>query len=231
MGGHQAVTDSNATTDQLIACASAGGADAPEALSALYFRLHATVHHWVRQYVRDPHLSEDLAQEVWIKVAQNVHRYRPGTNPMGWLMAIARNTAIDHLRREQRRPAEVLHADHLQLDRPRPDLSVHQQTERRQLAEAVAARMNSLKPDQRTCLRLRFFDGLSPADTAQIMGKTQGAVRTLTVRSLRRLADVLPEGDSSAELVEELLTIAAGRGVVGIRVRTTTQERAHVATH
>jgi RNA polymerase sigma-70 factor (ECF subfamily) len=231
MGGLHAVTDSPATIDQLIASVAAGGPDAPEAMSALYFRLHGIVHNWVRQYVRDPHISEDLAQEVWLKVAQNVGRYRPGTNLMGWLMTITRNTAVDHLRKEQRRPTEVLQADHLQLDRPRPGLSVHQQTERRQLAEAIALRMNELKPDQRTCLRLRFFDGCSVADTAQIMGKTEGAVRTLTVRSLRRLAQVLPEGDSSAELVEELLTIAVGRGrVVGVRVQATQERAPHVST-
>ncbi|MFK0159097.1 RNA polymerase sigma factor [Streptomyces sp. NPDC090493] len=225
------MTDSTATIDQLIARAAAGGADAPEAMSAFYARLNGTVYNWVRQYIRDPHKAEDLAQEVWIKVAQNVGRYRPGTNLLGWLMTITRNTAVDHLRKEQRRPTEVLQADHLQLDRPRQGLSVHQQAERRQLAEAMAVRMNELKPDQRTCLRLRFFDGLSPAHTAELMGKTEGAVRTLTVRSLRRLAQVLPEGDSSAELVEELLKLAVSRGkVVGVRVQTQQERAPHVAT-
>ncbi|WP_328491199.1 RNA polymerase sigma factor [Streptomyces zaomyceticus] len=222
------MTEPAASFDELIARAAAGGPDAPAAMSELYQRLNSTVHGWVRQYIRDPHISEDLAQEVWIKVAQNLGSYRPGTNLLGWLMTITRNASIDHLRREQRRPTELLQADHLQLDRPRPGLSIPQQVERRQLAEAVAARMNDLKPDQRTCLRLRFFDGCSPTHTAQIMGKSEGAVRTLTVRSLRRLAQVLPEGDSAAELVEELLTIAAGRGkVIGVRVKTTRERAPH----
>jgi RNA polymerase sigma-70 factor (ECF subfamily) len=226
------VTDSTETIDELIALAAAGGPDAPAAMSAFYGRLNGTVYNWVRQYVRDAHIAEDLAQEVWIKVAQNVGRYRPGTNLMGWLSTITRNTVVDHLRSVQRRPTEVLHADHLQLDRPRPGLTPHQYAERKQLAEAIAVQMNKLKPDQRTCLRLRFFDGCTPAHTAQIMGKSEGAVRTLTVRSLRRLAQVLPEGDSSAELVEELLTIAVDRGnVVGVRIETTQDARAqHVAT-
>ncbi|WP_180989694.1 RNA polymerase sigma factor [Streptomyces cahuitamycinicus] len=225
------MTDRTETVDQLIAIAAAGGNDAAAAMSAFYARLNGTVFGWVRQYVRDPHTAEDLAQEVWIKVAQNVGRYRPGTNLMGWLMTITRNTVVDHLRAVQRRPTEVLHADHLALDRPRPGLSVQDQAERRQLAEAIATHMNKLKPDQRTCLRLRFFDGLSPTDTAQIMGKTNAAVRTLTVRSLRRLAQILPQGDSSADMVEELLTIAVGRGnVVGVRVQTTQERAPHVAT-
>ncbi|MER7951999.1 RNA polymerase sigma factor [Streptomyces sp. NPDC096079] len=222
------MTEPEATFDQLIARATAGGDDAPAAMSELYQRLNSTVYGWVRQYIRDPHTAEDLAQEVWFKVAQNLGRYRPGTNLLAWMTTITRNAAVDHLRREQRRPTEVLQADHLQLDRPRPGLSIPQQVERRQLAEAVSAHMNALKPDQRTCLRLRFFDGCSPTHTAQIMGKSEGAVRTLTVRSLRRLAKVLPEGDSAAELVEELLTIAAGRGkVVGVRVQTTREGAPH----
>ncbi|MGW2550009.1 RNA polymerase sigma factor [Streptomyces sp. NPDC001635] len=225
------MTDTPETVDQLIARAAAGGDDAASAMSAFYARLNQTVYNWVRQYVRDPHIAEDLAQEVWIKVAQNVARYRPGTNLMAWLSTITRNTVVDHLRAVQRRPTEVLHADHLQLDRPRPGLTPHQHAERRQLADAVAAEMNKLRPEQRQCLRLRFFDGCTPAHTAQIMGKTEGAVRTLTVRSLRRLAQVLPEGDSSAELVEELLTIAVGRsrGVVGVRVETRDAGAQHVA--
>lgn len=226
MGGHHAVTDSTQTLDQLVTLAAAGDHDA---MRTFYRMMNSTVHGWVRQSVPNPHTAEDLAQEVWIKVAQNLERYRPGTNLIAWLMTITRNTVVDHLRTIQRRPTEVLQADHLALDRPRPGLTPHQYAERRLLAQAIAAHMEKLKPEQRRCLRLRFFDGCTPADIAQIMGKTPAAVRTLTFRSLRRLAQVLP-GDTSAETVEELLTIAAGRGnVVGVRVET--RERAqHVAT-
>jgi RNA polymerase sigma-70 factor (ECF subfamily) len=213
------------TVDQLMARAAAGGTKAPEALSELYIRLHSTVYNWVKQYVRDPHISEDLAQDVWIKVAQNVARYRPGTKPMAWLATITRNTAVDYLRKEQRRPTEVVQPDDLALDRPRPGLSVAQQVEQRQLAQAIAQGMNQLRPDHRKCLQLRFLDGCTPAHTAQIMGKTESAIRTLQHRSLKRLAQVFPEGESSADLVEMLLTVAAGRGrVVGVRVENK-QER------
>ncbi|MEU6756081.1 sigma-70 family RNA polymerase sigma factor [Streptomyces sp. NPDC046685] len=225
------MTDTHETIDELIARAAAGGPDAPAAMSAFYTRMNQTVFNWVRQYIRDAHTAEDLAQEVWIKVAQNVRRYQPGTNLIGWLTTITKNTVVDHLRTTQRRPTEVLHADHLELDRPRPGQSPYRYAERRALAQAIEMQMGKLRPDQRQCLRLRFFDGCSPTHTAQIMGKTEGAVRTLTVRSLRRLAQVLPQGESSADLVEELLTIAVGRGkVVGVRVETREARAQHVAT-
>ncbi|MFJ2745285.1 RNA polymerase sigma factor [Streptomyces sp. NPDC087440] len=225
------MTETAETVDQLIARAAAGGPDASAAMSACYQQLHSTVYGWVRQSVYDAHTAEDLAQEVWIKVAQNVARYRPGTNFMAWLNTITKNTVIDHLRTVQRRPAEVLHADHLALDQPRPGLTPHQHAERKALSLAIAAQMDKLRPEQGQCLRLRFFTGCTPAHTAQIMGKTEGAVRTLTVRSLRRLAQVLPDGDSSADLVEELLTMAVGRGRVdGVRVESRETRAQHVAT-
>ncbi|NGO69343.1 sigma-70 family RNA polymerase sigma factor [Streptomyces boncukensis] len=199
------------TLEALVARAAAGGDDAPDALSQVYDQLNDTVYRWVRYFIRDAHVAEDVCQEIWIKVARNISRYRPGTNLLGWLHTIARNASMDYLRSVQRRPSEVLCADHLALDRPRHGQGPEEHAEHRALAQAVAARLAQLRPEQRQCLRLRFFDGLSPAHTAQIMGKTEGAVRTLTVRSLRKLSEVLPNGDSSGDIVEELLTAAVGK--------------------
>jgi RNA polymerase sigma-70 factor (ECF subfamily) len=216
--------------EALVARAAAGGEDGADAIAALYDELNDTVYHWVRLYIRDGHIAEDLSQEVWLKVAQNISKYRPGTNLLGWLRTITKNTALDHLRSVQRRPSEALYADHLELDRPRFDQSPEEYAERRVLAQAVASHLQKLRPEQRQVLILRFFDGLSPGHTAQIMGKSDGAVRTLTVRSLRKLAEVMPAGESSSQLVEELLTAAVGRNrVVGTRVETR-EARAHVAT-
>jgi RNA polymerase sigma-70 factor (ECF subfamily) len=216
--------------EALVARAVAGGDDGADAIGALYDELNGTVYHWVRFYIRDGHVAEDLCQEVWLKVAQNISKYRPGTSLLAWLRTITKNTALDYLRSVQRRPSEVLYPDHLELDRPRLDQSPEEHAERRALAQAVATQMQKLRSEQRQVLILRFFDGLTPGQTAQIMGKSDGAVRTLTVRALRKLAAVMPTGESSAELVEELLSAAAGRHrVVGTRVDSR-EARAHVAT-
>ncbi|GBQ03900.1 RNA polymerase sigma factor [Streptomyces spongiicola] len=216
--------------EALVARAAAGGDDGADAIGALYDELNDTVYHWVRFYIRDGHVAEDLCQEVWLKVAQNISRYRSGTSLPAWLRTITKNTALDYLRSVQRRPSEVLYADHLELDRPRFDQSPEEHAERRALAQAVASHLHKLRPDQRKVLILRFFDGLSPGQTAQIMEKSDGAVRTLTVRALRKLAAVMPAGESSPELIEELLSAAAGRHrVVGARVDAG-ETRAHVAT-
>ncbi|MGA5451891.1 RNA polymerase sigma factor [Streptomyces umbrinus] len=216
--------------EALVGRAAAGGDDGADAIAALYDRLNGTVYNWVRFYIRDGHVAEDLSQEVWLKVAQNISKYRPGTNLLGWLRAITKNTALDYLRSVQRRPSEALYADHLELDQPRVDQSPEEYAERRALAQAVAAQLKKLRPQQRQVLILRFFDGLSPAQAAEIMGKSDGAVRTLTVRSLRKLAEVMPAGESSSQLVEELLTAAVGRNRVVAPRAETREARAHVAT-
>ncbi|MFF7169630.1 RNA polymerase sigma factor [Streptomyces pseudovenezuelae] len=216
--------------EALVARAVAGGEDGADAIAALYDELNDTVYHWVRFYIRDGHVAEDLSQEVWLKVAQNIGKYHAGTSLLGWLRTIAKNTALDYLRSVQRRPSEVLYADHLELDRPRFDQNPEEHAVRQALAKAVASHLQKLRPDQRKVLVLRFFDGLSPGQTAQIMGKTDGAVRTLTVRALRKLKAVMPTGESSADLIEELLSAAVGRNrVVGQQVETR-EVKAHVAT-
>ncbi|WP_328736502.1 RNA polymerase sigma factor [Streptomyces bobili] len=90
--------------EALVARAVAGGDDGADAIAALYDELNDTVYHWVRFYIRDGHVAEDLCQEVWLKVAQNLSKYRSGTSLLAWLRTITKNTALDHLRSVQRRP-------------------------------------------------------------------------------------------------------------------------------
>ncbi|MFZ3557241.1 RNA polymerase sigma factor [Streptomyces sp. BH055] len=216
--------------EDLVTRAAAGGPDGADAIAALYDELNDKVFNWVRFYVRDLHVAEDLCQEVWLKVARNIGKYRAGTSFHAWLRTITKNRVLDYLRPLQARPSELLYADHLELDRPLVGQGPEEYAERRALAQAVASRLNKLRPEQRQVLILRFFDGESPAATAEIMGKTDGAVRTLTVRALRKLAAVMPAGESSAQLIESLLTVAVGRdGVVSTRV-VTGEATAHVAT-
>ncbi len=225
MGGCHVVE----TLEDLVTRAAEGGEGAIDAFAALHDELQETVYRWVLRLVWDGHVAEDLSQEVWLKVAQNISKYRAGSNFMGWLKTITRNTALDHLRAVQRRPPESLCANHLELDRPRAGQTTEELAENRELARAVEAQLCKLRPDQRQVLILRFFDGESPARTAEIMGKTDGAVRTLTLRALRKLAEVMPPSESSAELIEELLTAAVGKDRV-VETRVEREARSHVAT-
>ena len=171
--------------NDLASAAAGGDADAFETLA---WELHDRVYYYLIARVRDPTTTEDLVQETWLRVARNIRNFQPGTNFLGWLFTIARNLTIDHFRAQQRKPAETLQADMLALTIAQPGADVEETAERRALAEAVAGHLDRLRPEQRQCLILRFFAGLTSTETAEAMGKTPGAVRILQSRALKRLA-------------------------------------------
>jgi len=69
-----------------------------------------------------------------------------------------------------------------------------QQTLTRLTNEALAAALSQLPDEQRDCLIMRFLQGLSIAETAEVLGRTEGAVKQLQLRAIRRLAKQLPGG-------------------------------------
>jgi RNA polymerase sigma factor (sigma-70 family) len=205
------------TIEDLVTRASTG--NDPAAFEELAERLYQRVYNWIVPLVHDPYTAEDLCQETWIKIGRSIGRYQPGSNFIAWAHTIAKNTTLDHFRATQRRPAESLTPNMLWLDRPQSGQSVEELAERRALASAICTHLDKLRPQQRHCLLLRFFSGLTTAQTAEIMGKKEGAVRTLQSRALKKLNNLLPAGESAASLVEELLAFALRREqVVGTRV-------------
>ena len=148
--------------------------------------------------------AEDLTQEVFVKVCQTLHRYRETDGPFGaWLMAVARNHAIDHYRRarqERMRRTE----DPLVLEKA-PSGGEHPiaELEREERAKLVHTGLRSLPADLRTPLVLCDLQGLSYDQIAGELQLPLGTVKSrinrarleLAKRLLRRRADLV--GDAS----------------------------------
>jgi len=148
--------------------------------------------------------AEDLTQEVFVKVYQTLHRYRETDGPFGaWLMAVARNHAIDHYRRgrqERMRRTE----DPLVLETA-PSGGEHPiaELEREERAKLVHTGLRSLPADLRTPLVLCDLQGLSYDQIAGELQLPLGTVKSrinrarleLAKRLLRRRADLV--GDAS----------------------------------
>ena len=148
--------------------------------------------------------AEDLTQEVFVKVYQTLHRYRETDGPFGaWLMAVARNHAIDHYRRgrqERMRRTE----DPLVLETaPSGDEHPIAELEREERAKLVHTGLRSLPPDLRTPLVLCDLQGLPYDQIAAELQLPLGTVKSrinrarleLAKRLLRRRADLV--GDAS----------------------------------
>ena len=148
---------------------------------------------------RDRDLADDLLQEVYVsawKAAGNFDASR--AQPMTWLTHIARNKAIDSLRRAQAQPrTESLHADddddrpdaqaRLVDDAPGPAALLQRASDARQLGHC----MEVLSAPQRQSVALAFFDGLSHAEVAEQLCQPLGTVKSWVRRALMTLKGCL----------------------------------------
>jgi RNA polymerase sigma-70 factor (ECF subfamily) len=154
--------------------AQAGDADA---IRVLYLRYKDNVYGYLLSFVRDQHEAEDITQHVFLKLISVIHKYRPREVPFtSWLLRVARNVALDHLRRRRSVLCEEVYdaADH--SDQSGED-------RRRGLEHALG----SLPEEQRNVIVLRHLVGLTPGEIAARMGRTEASIHGLHHRARRTL--------------------------------------------
>jgi RNA polymerase sigma-70 factor, ECF subfamily len=162
--------------DALVAAATARARDGDEdALRLLYLLYADNVFGYVLAIVRDEHDAEDITSEVFARLPRALTRYRAGATPFAaWLLRVARNAALDHLRSQRSVPlAEVPGSA---ADLPASD----------RLADLRVA-LETLPEDQRQVVLLRLVAGLSPGEVAEQMGRSVDAVHALHHRARGRL--------------------------------------------
>jgi RNA polymerase sigma-70 factor (ECF subfamily) len=162
----------------LVAAAVARAREGDVDALRLLFLLYAdNVFGYVLSIVHDEHDAEDLTSEVFARLPRALGLYRPGATPFAaWLLRVARNAALDHLRRQRSVPSPHVHpagepAGLLELERLAG------------LRSALAA----LPTDQRQVVLLRLVAGLSPGEVADKLNRSVDAVHALQHRARRRL--------------------------------------------
>jgi RNA polymerase sigma-70 factor (ECF subfamily) len=136
--------------------------------------------------------ADDVASETWLQVCRDLSTFTGDyANFRAWTVTIARHRAMDHVRRQRRRPSVAVPVEAL------ADLASGADTES-EAADAVAtgaaiALVASLPAQQAEAVLLRVVMGLDAETVGRILGKRPGAVRTAAYRGLRRLAILLPE--------------------------------------
>lgn len=162
-----------------------------EAFGVLYREHLERVYRYVLYRVGDPYEAEDLTETIFLKAWEALPDYRVEGQPWtAWLFRIAGNTVIDYYR--TRHPHSELE-EALPADGPEP-------VERVSLGEEMAqlrAALGQLPPEQQHLLVLRFVEGLSHAEVARILGKTEGNVRVMQHRALAALAKLLESSSPS----------------------------------
>ena len=149
----------------------------PDALRFLYLRYADNVYGYVCSIVRDEHEAEDLTQQIFAKLLTTLDRYEPRQVPFSaWILRVAHNAAIDHLRGRRPVPVEDL----------RPLHAADDTTGRERFADLRLA-LAALPEEQRDVIVLRFLIGLTPREVAERMGRSENAVHGLQHRGRRRL--------------------------------------------
>jgi RNA polymerase sigma-70 factor (ECF subfamily) len=134
--------------------------------------------------------AEDVASEAWLQVARDLASFRGDADGFrGWATTIARNRAMDHLRRQRRRPVVSGQVEEL-VDQPGPEDTAESVVDAAATDRALAL-IARLPRDQAEAVLLRVVVGLDVAAAAKVLGKRQGAVRTAAYRGLRKLAEYL----------------------------------------
>lgn len=138
-------------------------------------------------------LAEDVASETWLKVIPGLASFTGDEQGFRrWLIAIARNVYVDHLRRSSRRPENVV--GDVETLPVRPGLSAPDPADvviDRLTTDTAIRLIATLPRDQAELVMLRVVVGLDVAEVAAIVGRSRGAVRVAVHRALRRLEQAL----------------------------------------
>jgi RNA polymerase sigma-70 factor (ECF subfamily) len=180
----KASLDEGSSRDGTVARAVARAKEGDrEAVRFLYIRYADNVYGYVRSIVRDEFEAEDVTQHVFAKLITVIGNYEQRSVPFAaWMLRLAHNAAIDHLRKRRPLPAAEVYGAHERMPEGNEERS-------RDLRDALAA----LPDEQRDVLVLRHVMGLTPPEIADRLGKTEPSIHGLHHRGRIALRLALTE--------------------------------------
>ncbi len=162
----------------------------PLAFDSLYRRYVERIFRYCYARTNDRPDAEDLTAQVFLAALESLGSYRERGNFAGWLFTIARNVCAQHHRTRYTHPE-------LELDESCPVIGfpnapaghadLEQAAIRRGILECIRRIFKHLGRDQQEALHLRFWGGLTAAETAQVMDRQTGAIKMLVWRSVNDL--------------------------------------------
>jgi RNA polymerase sigma-70 factor (ECF subfamily) len=157
-------------------------------LSALYERTSAKLYGIVLRLLRSEADAEEVLQEVFVSVWRNAGRFDEGrASPITWLCTLARNRAIDRLRRRHLDTAPIEQAHDIALDEP----SALDQLEATQEAARLRGCLDELEERSRAMIEAAFLDGATYSQLADREGVPLGTMKSWIRRGLQRLKGCL----------------------------------------
>jgi RNA polymerase sigma factor (sigma-70 family) len=154
------------------------------ALEALYERHRQPLWSFIRQFVADAHLAEEVLQDTLLAVWRSAGSFRGEAQVRTWLFAIARRQAYTHLRRRRPLPVDCSDEDAVVDPGPTPDRVVAGRDELHRLAGGL----RELSQEHRETLLLALAGDLSYPEIAEVLGVPVGTVKSRVAKARRQLA-------------------------------------------
>jgi RNA polymerase sigma-70 factor (ECF subfamily) len=174
--------------EQLVARAQEGDRDA---LEELYLEHFDRIYSYLHMTVGNRHDAEDLTTQTFLRMLESIGRFEWGRAPCSaWLFRIAHNLAMDHFRARRRwQPEEEPPEPHGGEERSAEEHAFHAIGE-----QSMLEMIEGLSEDQRQVLTLKFVFDFSNAEVGTILGKSEGAVKSLQHRALASLQKHIATG-------------------------------------
>ncbi|HZT53380.1 MAG TPA: sigma-70 family RNA polymerase sigma factor [Gaiellaceae bacterium] len=170
--------DSTERVRELVERGQQGDRDALEELYLMHFdRIYSYLH----VSVGNRHDAEDLTTQTFLRMLEKIGSFRWQSAPFSaWLFRIAHNLAMDHFRARRRWQPEADVPEQPGEEEPSAELAAMQTIGRESLLKLI----ERLSPEQQQVLTLKFVFNLANAEVAAILGKTEGAIKSLQHRAL-----------------------------------------------
>ncbi len=172
------------------------------AFRELITRYERPVFSLIFRMVRDRETAEDLAQETFIKILNNLDRYSPEFKFSSWLFKIANNLTIDHLRRRRIDTISIDGAPNAVTSESAKATSIAvvsgnesplEELESRELGSAIERAIATLRPEYRACIMLRHVEDKSYEEISEIVKLPLGTVKTYIHRARHELRAALED--------------------------------------
>lgn len=158
----------------------------PEAMGWLYERYFDRIYRYIYLKIGDASDAEDLTEQVFLKMIEAIHSFHwQGATFAAWLYRIAHNQVVDTIRQRARRPQTSLEpvAETLASEKGDPYTHAEQSDSKAHLREA----MESLTDLQSQVITLKFGAGMTNAQVAELLDRTEGAIKSLQYSALQNL--------------------------------------------
>ncbi|RCW64879.1 RNA polymerase sigma factor SigX [Saliterribacillus persicus] len=172
----------------------------------LYDKYHTDLYQFIFYMVKNKENTEDIVQEVYVKVLESYQTFKGDSSEKTWLFSIARHVTIDFFRKQQRKKKRILDffnwsekGESIPASQALPEEIAIQNEELKQVFLAL----DDCTEDQRSVIILRYIQSFSIKETASVLGWTESKVKTTQHRAISQLKEHIDTSTRKENSVDE----------------------------